>query len=209
MRNAKDKLVLTRLGITAVIAVGLGSCAQFDAWLEERREMNAPPPIVEGPDISPVEVYLNKLYALAEGDPVLQAEIFLDAESAAKLTPRPDTTLLFALVLATPGHPEADPERAQSLLRELLAQTELLTPPEISLATIHLKSVEETIVLNAEARRLRAMNSRIAQTEQAAVNQRIANVEAENRQLRENLKQAEDKLEALTSIERSIRERQP
>lgn len=209
MRKSRTGHGLRRFGFAAGVAACLGGCAQFDAWLEDRRAMNAPRPVVTGPDISAAEVYLNKLYALAEGHPALQAEIYLDAESGAKLTPGPATNLLYALVLATPGHAEADPQQAQSRLRELLAEPELMTPAEISLATIHLKSVEELIVLNAEARRLRAMNSRIAQTEEQAVNRRIAGVEAENRQLREELKQAEDKLEALTSIERSIRERQP
>lgn len=208
MRDHKDMRNLRNVGIVVSIGAILGGCAEFDAWLEQRRETNEPRPVI-GPEISAVDVYLNKLYALAEGDPAMQAEIFLDAESAAKLTPGPATNLLFALVLATPGHSGADPERAQSLLREALAQTELLAPAEISLATIHLRSVEEMIVLNAEARRLRAMNSRIAQTEEDAINRRIASVEAENRQLRRDLQQAEDKLDALTSIERSIREHQP
>ena len=43
-------------------------------------------------------------------------------------------------------------------------------------------------------------------TKEAAVNQRLANVEAENRRLRRELEDAEDKLEAITSIERSIRQ---
>jgi hypothetical protein len=38
------------------------------------------------------------------------------------------------------------------------------------------------------------------------VEQRLARVEAENRELRQSLAEAEQKLEAITSIERSIRE---
>ena len=124
------------------------------------------------------------------------------------LTPGPNTELRFALVLATPGHPESNPEKAQSLLREVLAQPELLTPAEISLATIHLNNVERLIVANAEARRLRISSSRAARTEEQAVSQRLAAVEAENRRLRQELAAAEDKLEAITSIERSIREQE-
>ena len=58
----------------------------------------------------------------------------------------------------------------------------------------------------AEARRLRASSSRAARTEEQAITQRLASVEAENRQLRRELQEAETKLEAITSIERSIRE---
>ena len=41
-----------------------------------------------------------------------------------------------ALVLATPGHGGADMQRAHSLLREVLAQTALMTPSEMALAHI-------------------------------------------------------------------------
>ena len=44
-----------------------------------------------------------------------------------------------------------------------------------------------------------------ARTEEAAINQHLASVEAENRRLRRELDDAEDKLEAITLIERSIR----
>ena len=124
------------------------------------------------------------------------------------MTPGPNTQLRLALVLATPGHAESNPERAQSMLREVLTQTLLLTPAEIALATIHLNNVERMIVANAEARRLRTSSSRAARTEEQAIGQRLATVEAENRQLRRELEEAEDKLEAITTIERSIREQE-
>jgi hypothetical protein len=95
---------------------------------------------------------------------------------------------------------------AQSLLRSLLSQTELMTPAEIALATIHLQEVEERLVLDAEARRLRAESTRATTTEEAAVARRIANVEAENRRLRQRLADTEAKLEALSAIERSLRD---
>ena len=107
-----------------------------------------------------------------------------------------------------PGHPESDPEQAASVLREVLTQTILLTPAEISLATIHLNNVERQIIANSEARRLRASTSRAAQTQEQALGQRLTTVEAENRQLRRDLEEAEQKLEAITSIERSIREQE-
>jgi hypothetical protein len=92
------------------------------------------------------------------------------------------------------------------MLRELLTQTELMTQSEISLATIYLNSTEELMMLGSEARRLRASSDRTQRTEEAAVNQRLATVESENRRLRRELEDAEDKLDAITSIERSIRE---
>jgi hypothetical protein len=150
--------------------------------------------------------YVFELSQLSSNDPALQAEIFADSQAAAQLTPNPSTKLRYALVLATPGHPESDPQQAQSILREMMAQPALMTPAEIALATIYLKSTEQLILLHSEARRLRATSDRAQRTEAAAINQRLATVEAENRRLRRELEDAEDKLEAITSIERSIRE---
>ena len=158
--------------------------------------------ILGAPD---AEYYLDDLYKLTAGDPTTQAEIFADAESGFQLTPGLQTNLRFALVLATAGHPGTNPERAQTILQELLTQTPLLTPAELSLATINLKSVEQQIALTSEARHVRASNSQAARTESASTNQRLASVEAENRRLRQELDDAEAKLEAISSIERSIR----
>ena len=192
---------------TVLLAMlAMAGCAQTQSWMDSvrgsSRSASDEAVILGAPD---ADEYLDELYDLAAGDPATQAEIYADAESAATLTPDPQSTLRFALALATPGHPEADPARAQSMLREILARPELLTPAEISLATIHLKSSERLMMLSAESERLRASSSRAARTEQQATNQRLATVEAENRQLRRQLDEAEQKLEAITSIEQSIR----
>jgi len=192
--------------VILMIAVAMAGCAQTTDWLKGSPPEKADDPVILG--APEAESYLRELEDLAAGDPATQAEIYADAESAAMLTPGPTTDLRLGLVLATPGHSESNPEQAQSLLREVLAQTELLTPAEVSLATIHLNNVERLIVANAEARRLRATNSRVARTEEQAINQRLATVEAENRELRRDLEAAENKLEAITSIERSIREQE-
>lgn len=192
--------------VIAVVVSTMAGCTQVTDWLQGRRTATADSPVILG--APEAEVYLRELYDLAAGDPAMQAEIFADADAAARLTPDPNTQLRLALVLATPGHPESNPEKAQSLLREILAQKQLLTPTEVSLATIHLNNVERFIVVNAEARRLRATSSRAARTEEQAVSQRLTSVEAENRQLRRDLEEAENKLDAITSIERSIREQE-
>ncbi len=192
------------MAVIAVIVATMAGCTQTTDWLKGRRTAKADDPIILG--APEADVYLNELSELASGDPATQAEIFADADATATLTPGPNTQLRLALVLATPGHPGSNPEQAERLLREVLTQTELLTAGEIALATIHLNSVESLIVANAEARRLRASTSRAARTEEQAISQRLASVEAENRQLRRDLEDAEAKLEAITSIERSIRE---
>lgn len=196
------------LGAALFAAVTLTGCAQTKGWMDfggSDSDRDDKPVILGAPS---ADDYLTELERLAIGDPATQIEIYADAESRAKLTPDPSTTLRYALVLATPGHTESDPEEAQTLLRELLTQTPLMTPAEIALARIYLSSVEERIVLASEARRLRQSTSRQVRTEAQATNQRLASVEAENRRLRTELAEAENKLEALTSIEQSIRDRE-
>jgi hypothetical protein len=209
MDNGKVTNRMVRAASVGVLVAMVSGCAAVDKatdWLKGKRTASAEDPVILG--APEAETYLSELYDLAAGDPATQAEIFADASSAALLTPGPNTNLRLALVLATPGHAESDAERAQSLLREILTQPELLTSAEIALATIHLNSVDRLVVARTEARRLRESSSRAARTEEQAINQRLANVEAENRRLRGELEEAEQKLEAITSIERSIREQE-
>ena len=194
------------IALTVIVAATLSGCAQTTDWIKGRISYKSDDAgILGAPEI---EVYIAELGRISGGDPAAQAEIFADASAAAQITPRPSTNLRLGLVLATPGHPESDPEKAQSVLREVLTQTLLLTPGEISLAVIHLNNAERQIVANVEARRLRTSSSRAAQTQEQAISQRLAVVEAENRRLRRDLEDAEQKLEAITSIERSIREQE-
>ncbi len=187
-----------------LLLAALGGCAQVDEWLRGKEPQEAPSNIDVG--TLTTDKYLHDLYRLASGDPATQAEIFADSEAAATLTPDASTRLRLALVLATPGHAEANPERAQDIFRDLLSQAELLSTTEVSLAMIHLQNVEQQLMLRREANRLREESARSANTEQRAIEQRIAKVEADNRALRQALTEAEQKLDAITTIERSIRE---
>ncbi|MEO1201376.1 MAG: hypothetical protein AAFX10_01630 [Pseudomonadota bacterium] len=203
----------SRLLATGVLLAALSvtaSCAQTKSWLDRVSSgkddgARSDDVVLGAPE---AEEYLVELERLATGDPATQIEIFADAESRSTLTPDPSTNLRFALVLATPGHTEYDPSRAQSMLRELLANTALMTRSEVALARIYLRSVEETLILAAETRRLRQSDSRAARTEERAISQRLASVEAENRQLRSDLEEAENKLEAITSIEQALRDQE-
>ena len=191
--------------IAAVLAaLLLSGCETTTNWLKGRKTADPTDELIL--DSTEANVYLNEMFELISGYPAAQAEIFADAESAATLTPGPSTQLRYALVLATPGHSGSNDAEAQRLLRDILAQTEMMTTAETSLATIYLRDVETRMVLNSESRRLRSASTQAATTEDAAISQRMARIEAENRQLRESLAEAEGKLEAITSIERSIRE---
>jgi hypothetical protein len=203
-QRARFATPLLAVAPIVVLIVGLtAGCGQTKNWLQGSKTADAEPMILGAPE---TDLYISEIYRLVSGDPATQAEIFADASAAAQLTPDPSTRLRFALVLATPGHSGADSNAAQGILRDLLSQQELMTPGEISLATIGLRQVEEQIMLGAETSRLRSENTRAASTEEAAVAQRMADIEAENRRLKDSLTEAEAKLEAITSIERSIRE---
>ncbi len=192
--------------MAATVVLVLSGCTTARDWLSGRDSSGDREQVIIG--APEAESYLGELADLAAGDPATQAEIFADADAGAKLTPNPSTNLRFALVLATPGHSETDPQRAQSMLREILVQPELLTPSEIALAQLNLKALEELVVLRSETARLRSATSRQQRTQEQAVSQRLATVEAENRQLRRELEEAENKLEAIMSIERSIRDQE-
>jgi hypothetical protein len=202
----KGKLTTAAFVMTGLVTMALTGCGGASDWIKGRSESEPYDPGFVG--ATEIEAYVAELGQIASGDPAAQAEHYADAAAAAQLTPNASTNLRFGLILAIPGHPGSDPERAQSILREVLAQTLLLTPAEISLATIHLNNVERQIVANSESSRLRASSDRTARTQEQALQQQLATVEAENRQLRQGLEEAEQKLEALTSIERSIREQE-
>ncbi|MEX2258710.1 MAG: hypothetical protein WD672_08370 [Woeseia sp.] len=188
----------------ALLAMALGGCAQVEDWL--RNTGHEPDEYVEA-GVPDADRYLVAMQKLASGDPAAQAEVYADANAAATLTPGPSTRLQLALVLGIPGHPESNPGVAQDMLRELLAESALLTPTEQSLAMIHLHGIEEQVKLARVAEQLQGDNHRAVSSEQAAITQRLAVVEAENRQLQQALDEANQKLEAITTIERSIRER--
>lgn len=191
--------------IAAVVAaLLLSGCETTTNWLKGRKTADATDEVIL--DSTEANVYLNEMFELISGDPATQAEIYADAESASTLTPGPSTQLRYALVLATPGHSGSNNIEAQRMLRDVMARPEMMTTAETALATIYLWDVETRLVLDSEARRLRSENTQAASTEEAAIAQRMARIEAENRQLREALAEAEGKLEAITSIERSIRE---
>jgi hypothetical protein len=152
--------------------------------------------------------YLRTMRDLVGGDPVAQSDAFRAAAAAAAAEPTTSNRLNLALALATPGHPSSNPVEAQKELRALLAAGDDLLPEERTLATVHLKEVEQRLILEAEAQRLqRAIEASTAQRGDQSSRRLQAALE-ENRQLRAELDEARAKLDAITNIERSIRERE-
>jgi hypothetical protein len=155
-----------------------------------------------------IGIYLKTLRSLIEGDPVEQADVFRNVANAAAASPPTTNRLMLALALATPTHPSSDEAKAQALLNELLAAGDALLPEERTLALIHLKDVEARLILDAEAARLqRAATAATTERNDRTTRELQAALE-ENRQLKLALDDVRARLDAITNIERSIRERE-
>lgn len=203
-----------RTAVLLSLSAALAGCSAFGgSGLGRQGRPSAPlgdtaqgPAVVNAGDS--IGVYLQTLRSLIEGDPVVQADVFRGVAAAADASPTTTNRLMLALALATPSHPASDPEQAQRLLSELLAASDALLPEEHVLALIHLKDVEQRLILDAEAERLQeAMAAATAQRNDRNAQQLQAAL-AENRQLRAQLDEVRAKLDAITDIEQSIRERE-
>ena len=191
------------------VSAALAACTAFAP--SEGRQEEEPVAAIARPTTEVAEgigIYLQTLRTLIEGDPVEQADVFRNVSAAADTSPTTTNRLMLALALATPTHPASDEAKAQKLLSELLAAGDTLLPEERTLALIHLKDVETRLILDAEAGRLqRAAAAATAERNDRATQQLQAALE-ENRQLKLALDDARAKLDAITNIERSIRERE-
>ena len=155
-----------------------------------------------------VGIYLQTLRSLIEGDPVEQADVFRNVAAAADASPTTTNRLMLALALATPTHPSSDEAKAQKLLSELLAAGDTLLPEERTLALIHLKDVEARLILDAEAGRLQRAAAAASAERNDRTTQQLQAALEENRQLKLALDDVRARLDAITNIERSIRERE-
>lgn len=119
--------------------------------------------------------YLDMLYQFGNADAQERAALYERASTAAVLDPSPPNRLQLALLKAWPGHPGYNPEAAQRMLETALLQRHGLTTEMETLARVYLLIVEQQI---------QAMNR--------------------NSLLSSELEEALDKLEALTTIERTV-----
>jgi hypothetical protein len=153
--------------------------------------------------------YLQLLQHLVQAQPAQQAEIIASAQRDYDSAPTPSRELKLALILGTPGHPATDLPKAQGLLRELMANPEMLLPGERALAFLELSQIDDHLTLEAENRRLQADAVRADQQRVANANHRLQAEMDENGRLRRELEEARAKLDAIANIERSLNERKP
>jgi hypothetical protein len=169
-----------------------------------------PPPVNPGATAAAVAgEYLTLLQHLLQGPAAEQAEIVSAAQHEFDTAPTPSHELKLAIILGTPGHPAANLPKAQGLLRELLANPEMLLPVERALAAVELSQIDDHLTLETENRTLQAEAARLDRERMASANHRLQTEMEENTRLRHELEEARAKLDAIANIERSVNERKP
>jgi hypothetical protein len=170
-----------------------------------------PPPVVDPAAVANTVLsgYLQLLQSLLQGQPAQQAEIASGAQRDYDNTPTPSRELKLALILGTSGHPATDLSRAQQLLREVLANPEMLLPGERALAALMLSQIGDHLTLETENRRLQSEVMRLDRERVTSANHRLQAELDENSRLRKELDEARAKLQAIFNIERSLNERKP
>jgi hypothetical protein len=191
-----------RWAICAVFAVLTSGC-EMSATKGEPQS-----PTVVAAAESPVTTYLDTMNGLGSADPARQADVFYDVEREYTRAPTTASSLRYAVALVTPGHPAANAHEGKKMLETLLATPERMTPEERLFTGVLLHETNARIKLEAENRRLlETLDDR--GRSQANSDKRVLAQAEENTRLRRALTEAQQKLDAIKEIERSIIERSP
>jgi hypothetical protein len=171
--------------------------------------VEAPRPVaVQAPTDEGIRKYLETINGLASTDPAHQADVFYEVEREYTRAPTTTSTLQYAAALVTPGHPATKPQEGKRLLEVLLATPERLVPAERSLVAALLHETNAWLKLEAENRRLLATLDDRGRS-QANSDKRAQAQAEEVARLRRALAEAQQKLDAVKEIERSLIERSP
>jgi hypothetical protein len=189
----------------------LGACSTVPAKRTPAPATSANTDVIQAMQFSS---YMTALQTVVQGSPAEQAEVVANARGGYEQAHQGPAALRYGLLVATPGHPDHDPQLAQRLLHEALARPELLSPVERALAIVEVSRVEQEISLTSENARLvsdaqqERERARSAPSV-AALAKRLQDETAESARLRKELEDAKAKLDAIANIERSIPERTP
>jgi len=198
--------------LATALALALVGCSA----MPERQEAPAPPrpeSNSEDRDVTAAVLIADSfqtMQRLAQSPPAEQAEILAAAREAYQRAPQGSAQLRYALLLATPGHPGRNPQQAQMLLRELIAQPEALVPVERAVVLVELSQLNRELELQASNQRVQSDSARVGQEHSAtaATAQRRLQAEIdENAALRKALDAAQAKLDAIANIERNLAQR--
>jgi len=193
------------LAAALLIAACCGGCALIEP---SRTETDPAPsaPATQPSASSSVRSYLDTMNGLGSSDPARQADVFYEVEREYTQAPTTASTLQYAVALVTPGHPASNPGQGKRLLETLLATPERMTQEERMLCSVLLHETNVRLKLEAENRRLLATLDDRGRS-QANSDRRVQAQVEENARLRRALTEAQQKLDAIKEIERSIIER--
>ncbi|MEZ5473895.1 MAG: hypothetical protein R3E72_02710 [Steroidobacteraceae bacterium] len=205
-RNNSPHIVCRLQFVFTLVAFGLlCGCANFAG----KSRVPAPAPPVDQAAIegSIISSYLDTLLKLASGSAAEQAEILAKLQSEQAAAPTPSRLLRYGLALSTPGHNQFDPVGAQRLLREVLASPETLLPAERALAYLQLSLIDRYQALQSEVKRTQAETDRSERDRVAQLNRRLTAESEENARLKRQLEDAQAKLDAISRIEQTMKNR--
>jgi hypothetical protein len=195
--------ILCAAVVALCVSALLAGCAAFETPRPQEK------PIVVNTSIEDTpRTYLETMNGLATSDPGRQADIFYEVERDYTRSPTTTNTLRYAAALVTPGHPAARLPEGKRLLETLLANPERMSASERTLASVLLYETSEHLRLAAENRRLLETIDARNRTQAAADKRTQAQLE-ETARLRRELADAQQKLDAVKEIEKSIIERSP
>ncbi len=156
---------------------------------------------------STVQIYLADVDRLLGPDPTAADRTWRELELDFERAPTTTNTLRLSLAMATPGHAKTHLARAAGMLTDLLQRPELLLTDEQLLASVHLALLRSRVSAESSARQASNTESRSNARELAAARAQLELLQADNTRLRSALAETEQKLAAITEIERTIRER--
>jgi hypothetical protein len=195
-------------GLVALLAMAVAGCGSMESW----RSRSHPPPVqapAESHEAKIVSEYLAALSGLVAAAPAEQAETLARARQAATLEASPKARLMYALMLSLPGHGGSDLSAGRKALLEIIATPERLLPQERSLAGIMMATLEARSSTDAENRRLHSQIDRQDRDKASALNRRIQALVDDNERLKKELDDANAKLDAIATLERSMSDRRP
>jgi hypothetical protein len=203
IRHVMKRSVLRASG-GILIALCAGACTLTEQFRREPEQPTAAPTVQTS--TSSIRAYLDTMNGLGTADPARQADVFYEVEREYTRAPTTASTLNYAVALVTPGHPATSPSEGKRLLETLLATPERMTQEERTLCAVLLHETNVRLKLEAENRRLVATLDDRSRS-QANSDKRVQAQIEENARLRRALAEAQQKLDAIKEIERSIIER--
>lgn len=172
------------------------------------KDKTPPPAANTATTAGTADAHLTLMSDLSATDPARQSDVMYEVEKNYTQAPTTVNTLRYAIALAVPGHPASNPLQAKKLLEQLLATPERMTSAEKSVAQTMLNVSEQWLKIQADNRRLAATVDDKVHA-QANSDRRLQSQAEEIARLRRALDAAQQKLDAIKDIERSISERSP